>query len=76
VASGVEGDAVSERDRSRVGGLEPGEAPEDRRLATAARTEEDQELSGLDLEIEVVDRDRRRLAGEALQQALDAYLGQ
>jgi hypothetical protein len=76
VPRGVEDRTVAERDRTGVGGLEAGKAAERRRLAAAARPEEDEELAGLDLEIEVVDRDRRRLAGEPLGEALDAYAGQ
>jgi hypothetical protein len=72
----VEDRAVAERDRSIVGSLEPGDAAQRRRLAAAARAEEDEELALLDLEIEVVDRDRRRLAGEPLGETLDPYARQ
>ncbi len=71
---GVEHGAVAERDRPGVGRLEACDAAQRRRLAAAARPEEDEELALLDLEVEVVDRGRRRLAAEALRQALDAYV--
>ena len=47
--------AVAERDRARARRLQPGEAAQRRGLAAPARTEEDEELALLDLEVEVVD---------------------
>jgi hypothetical protein len=76
VPRGVVDSAVAERDRAGVGRLEAGETAKRRRLAAPAGAEEDQELAGFDLKVEVVDRDRRRLAGEALREARDAYAGQ
>jgi len=76
VARDVEDVALAERDRAGVGCLEAGETAKGRGLAAAAGAEQDEKLPGLDLEVEVVDRDRRRLAGEALREARDAYAGQ
>jgi hypothetical protein len=75
-ARGVVDRLLAERDRPCVGGLEAREATQGRRLPAPARAEEDEELARFDLEIEVVDRDRRRLADEALGQALDPYARQ
>ena len=72
---GVEDVAVAEGDPALVGRLEPGEAAQRRRLAAAARAEQDEELALLDLEVEVVHRGRRRLAGEPLGEPLDAQVG-
>jgi len=72
----VEDGALAEGDRAGVGRLEAGETAERRRLAAAAGAEEDKELARFDLELEVVDCDRRRLAGEAFREARDAYAGQ
>ena len=48
--------AVADRDRAGVDPLEPRQHPEARGLATTRRTDEDEELSVLDIEREVVDR--------------------
>ena len=55
-AGGVEHRGRAEADPARARRLQPGEAPQRGRLAAPARTEEDEELALLDLEIEVVDR--------------------
>ena len=67
----VEHDPVSERDVSFVCGLEPREAAKRGGLSAPARPQQDEELAGLDLEIERVDRGRRRLAAEALGEPAD-----
>ena len=48
--------SLAERDPPCVGRLEAGDAAQRRRLAAAARAEQDEELALLDLEVEVVDR--------------------
>src|SRR5439155_13800019 len=74
-ARGVEDGAVAERDLPLLRRLEAGDATERRRLAAPARSEQDEELALLDLESEVVDRRRRRLAAEPLRKPSNAYVG-
>jgi hypothetical protein len=70
----VEDGPVAEGDVALVGGLEAGDAAQCRGLAASARAEEDEELSGLDLDVETVDRGRRDLASEPLRQSFDAHV--
>ena len=74
-AGGVEHRGVAEGDLALAGRLEPGEAAQRGGLAAPARTEEDEELALLDLEVEVVDGLGRWLAVEVLGQAFDADVG-
>src|SRR5205823_12659323 len=69
--AGVEEDPVAEGDLSFLGRLEPGDAAQRRRLPAPRRAEEHEELAGVDVEVEVVDRDDARLAAETLGQAVD-----
>ena len=61
----VEHRVLADRDAALLGRLEPGDAAERGRLAAAARAEQDEELAGLDDQVEIVDRHRRRLAARS-----------
>ncbi len=74
-AFGVEHRGRAEADLASARCFQAGEAPQRRRLAAPARTEEDEELALLDLEIEVVDSLRRRLPVEVHRHRLDADVG-
>ena len=63
------GDVLAvDEDRALVGGLEPGDDPEQRGLAAAARAEERRERARRDLHRDVVERDE---VVEALRDAPD-----
>ena len=49
--------AAADLDRARIGGVEPGDQAQDRRLAAAGRPEHRQHLAGPHVEVDVVDRD-------------------
>ena len=57
-----------EQDLALIGGLEPGDDPEQRRLARAARAEERGQRARLDVERDVVERDE---VAEALRDVAD-----
>src|SRR5215208_2001336 len=73
-ARSVEDGAVAEGDLALFRRLETGDATQRRRLAASTRPEQDEELTLVDLEIEVVDSGRRRLPAESLREASNAYI--
>jgi hypothetical protein len=70
---GIEDDLVAERDPTGARRLQAGEAAQRGRLAAPARTEEDEELALLDLDVQVVHGLGRGLADEVLRQPTDVY---
>ena len=70
---GVGDVAAADRDRARRRLLEPGDQPQQRRLAAAGRADEDHELAVLDVQADVVDR--AHAAAELLRDAVDDDLG-
>jgi hypothetical protein len=74
-ARSVEDGAVAEGDLALLRRLEAGDATQRRRLAAPTRPQQDEELTLFDLELEVVDRRRRRLTAESLRKASNAYIG-
>ena len=71
----VEHRAVAEGDAPRAGRLQPGEATQRGGLPAPAGTEEDEELTLLDLQVEVIDRLGRGIAVVVLHQAFNGHTG-